>query len=535
MAHHGIRYPRLSRLRRNNRLAHSHHGVGGALHRSDDQLNRDFQDGWSSEGLGSSGQLLGKRQTPTPVEDTTTAEATDVADAEAPTQTTSADATTALPTTAAEAATETSLTTTSDASTETTPTSVPTATSETTTTSASSTSTSETSSETTTADLSTTSIPQPSATSDLPGTTSVPSSTGALTTDSSEATQPVSTESASSSSDTASTPTILNTSDVSTSIPSSATSTSSESTTTTNSIPTVVSTDYSETNTFYGGGGGGSTWGGDGATTATGLDPISSATGTSAPSTGGSSLDSETKGKIAGGVVGGVAGVVMFIVLALLFLRRRRVSFQQSRGLPASDATGTGDENTTREEMASRRSSNDPLFSAAYFAPAFMKRWRESHQTTRTDSTLTSSGSERGFQKISGRKIPSVFQSGGDGYGGGFSEGSPTASEPSTIFPPGSPVHPRSPVSQPPPSTPYGMPLDTSYTREAEEAVIFRPSPARTPVAGSANVSLCNEPSISHVIPQSSTMPSIPQRQDLLGRSHPSFDGSRGSRFTESL
>ncbi|RHZ57557.1 hypothetical protein CDV55_102871 [Aspergillus turcosus] len=281
--------------------------------------------------------------------------------------------------------------------------------------------------------------------------------------------------------------------------------------------------------------------GGDSGATATGQAP--SAT-TSSSSGGG--LDSVTTKRIVGGVVGGLAGAFFLLALLLFLLRRRKTAFfGPNRGLPASDGTGgtAGDGGSvSRAEMASRRSSRDPLFTASYFAPAFMKRWRQSNQTVRSDDSIFTSTttSERGFQKISGRKIPSVLQSGGDGYGGGFDQGSPTASEPSMSLPPGSPVQPRSVISQPPPSMPYGMPLDVSYTREADEpgsVVVFRPSPARTPVASSTNVSVVNVPAASRAIPQPglTLSPTRPQRPDGLGRSHPSFDGSRGSRFTESL
>ncbi|RAL01730.1 uncharacterized protein BO80DRAFT_55953 [Aspergillus ibericus CBS 121593] len=272
----------------------------------------------------------------------------------------------------------------------------------------------------------------------------------------------------------------------------------------------------------------------------------SNSSSSSGSGSGSGSLSTQTKGKIAGGVVGGVAAAMFVFVFVVWLLRRRRKNILPPSGdaLPEPDTTGTAEGSVPRSaEMASRRSSNDPLFTASYFAPAFMKRWRQSHMTTRTDdSTLSSEPSERGFQKISGRKIPSVLQSGGDGYGGGFEPGSPTASEPSTIFSPSSPVQPRSPATQPPLTTPYGMPLDASYTREAEESggtVVFRPSPARTPVTGSASASLSNEPGapriVSQVIVPGALSPTMPKRPDALGRSHPSFDGSRGSRFTESI
>ncbi|PWY64639.1 hypothetical protein BO83DRAFT_138599 [Aspergillus eucalypticola CBS 122712] len=297
----------------------------------------------------------------------------------------------------------------------------------------------------------------------------------------------------------------------------------------------TFSSDSSSTTSLYGAWGTASNGGGGGSgATATGQG--------ASPSSSSGSLSSQTKGKIAGGVVGGVAAAMFVFVIVVWLLRRRKKNILPPSGdaLPEPDTTGTAEGSLPRSaEMTSRRSSDDPLFTASYFAPAFMKRWRQSHMTTRTDSTLSSEPSERGFQKISGRKIPSVLQSGGDGYGGGYEPGSPTASEPSTLFSPSSPVQPRSPPTQPPVATPYGMPLDTSYTREAAEVggiVVFRPSPARTPVTGSANASLSNEPTGARVVSQVGALsPTMPKRPDALGRSHPSFDGSRGSRFTESI
>ncbi|RAK84647.1 hypothetical protein BO79DRAFT_51868 [Aspergillus costaricaensis CBS 115574] len=312
----------------------------------------------------------------------------------------------------------------------------------------------------------------------------------------------------------------------------------------------TFSSDSTSTTSLYGAWGTASN-GGDGGSGATatgqGVSPSSSSGSSSSGSSSGSgsgsgSLSSQTKGKIAGGVVGGVAAAMFVFVIVVWLLRRRKKNILPPSGdaLPEPDTTGTAEGSLPRSaEMTSRRSSDDPLFTASYFAPAFMKRWRQSHMTTRTDSTLSSEPSERGFQKISGRKIPSVLQSGGDGYGGGYEPGSPTASEPSTLFSPSSPVQPRSPPTQPPVATPYGMPLDTSYTREAAEVggvVVFRPSPARTPVTGSANASLSNEPTGPRVVSQVGALsPTMPKRPDALGRSHPSFDGSRGSRFTESI
>lgn len=164
-----------------------------------------------------------------------------------------------------------------------------------------------------------------------------------------------------------------------------------------------------------------------------------------------------------------------------------------------------------------------------------------------------SASSERGFQKISGRKIPSVLTSGGDGYGGGYESVAPPGSEPSsTPRIPGSPVNnPRSPsMGAPPPSIPHGMPLDVSYTQETAEfddsdtIAHASPSSARpvvpdiiTVAAGGGPVNLSRSNTDSPGASAGALSPPMLQQQPLLQRpdlrtSH-SFDGSRGSRFTE--
>ncbi|KAJ5684130.1 uncharacterized protein N7477_000475 [Penicillium maclennaniae] len=169
---------------------------------------------------------------------------------------------------------------------------------------------------------------------------------------------------------------------------------------------------------------------GGGAETFTGnSQPTSSSGSGSGP---GPTQDASTP-KIVGGVVGSVAGLaVIFLLLFYLFRRRKFLQQQSAQGLPSSDAGTRGISERTLSN------DNDPLFSASYLAPAFMKRWRTSTMTTATESTISSSGtSERGFQKLSGRKIPPVLTHGGDGYGGGLDGDSPTLPGFSPISPSG--------------------------------------------------------------------------------------------------
>ncbi|KAL1884983.1 hypothetical protein Plec18167_001640 [Paecilomyces lecythidis] len=249
--------------------------------------------------------------------------------------------------------------------------------------------------------------------------------------------------------------------------------------------------------------------------------------------------------RVVGGVVGGVAGAFFLLLLALLVLRWRKKYAQKSRGaLPSDDGTsgaarsGSGPPNA---EMMSQRSSVTP-FAAAAASAGFFNRWRHSAQTVSTQDTTPS---ERGFQKISGRKIPSVLRTGGDGYGsGGEEEIVPGAAASSTDLSPRPGHLPTAPTivettaegdEHSIQSDQYEPPLSATTTRASDvdrEGVFIRPSPARSPMASSVNLPASGQ---STPTQQAMRATSIPRRPDLIGRSHPSWDGSRGSRFTESI
>ncbi|KAJ9294534.1 hypothetical protein DTO271G3_6802 [Paecilomyces variotii] len=253
--------------------------------------------------------------------------------------------------------------------------------------------------------------------------------------------------------------------------------------------------------------------------------------------------------RVVGGVVGGVAGAFFLFLLALLVLRWRKKYAHKTRGALASDHATSGaarsESGAPNAEMMSQRSSVTPLAAAAASA-GFFNRWRNSTQTVSTQDTTPS---ERGFQKISGRKIPSVLRTGGDGYGsGGEEEIVPGAAVSSTDLSP----RPGHLATAPTivetttegdehfiPFDQYEPPLSATTTRASDvdrmDGVFMRPSPARSPVASTVNL-----PESGQSIPtrQVTRASSIPRRPDLIGRSHPSWDGSRGSRgsrFTESI
>jgi hypothetical protein len=151
-------------------------------------------------------------------------------------------------------------------------------------------------------------------------------------------------------------------------------------------------------------------------------------------------------------------------------------------------------------------------------ATAFFNRFSSSSKGTGS----TGGGravQERGFQKISGRKLPSAFSEGMNSDSMPFDRATLSSSSfyrDSEGFygGPGVPVAAAASVSR----------EDTI----AEEKM--RPSPARTPVIHHAD----DVPPFRGG-PSNPPLSPVPKTLGTLGRSHPSFDGSRGSKFTEDV
>jgi hypothetical protein len=118
-----------------------------------------------------------------------------------------------------------------------------------------------------------------------------------------------------------------------------------------------------------------------------------------------------------------VAGVALTLVIILFFLRwyRRRLKArgQLPEQIAARELVGGG--NGEAYPM-SQRSSTTPL--AAVVAHGLKRLRPHSNQTVGTtvtaDTTTSVPESERGFQRIAGRKIAPVIGSGGDPYGGNY-------------------------------------------------------------------------------------------------------------------
>lgn len=227
---------------------------------------------------------------------------------------------------------------------------------------------------------------------------------------------------------------------------------------------------------------------------------------------------------VVGGVVGGVAGaaIVIFLLMVLIRWKKRHGTMislgsgdpgpgeATTRALPSSGPSGPPGPSGG---MTERRS----LAFAVPAALANLTGYKRSSQRTETDRTISSTAeSERGFYRVSGRKLPSVLQSGGDGYGGGIGVDANTLS--------GSSFYRDSQGFYGGPGSPSFAPGAQPQQRDSAGGIpIMRPSPARTPVTEHGPFSAVPPP----LTP--------PRRPDVLGRSHPSQDGSHTSRFTEEV
>ncbi|KAL9076667.1 MAG: hypothetical protein Q9157_003584 [Trypethelium eluteriae] len=289
-------------------------------------------------------------------------------------------------------------------------------------------------------------------------------------------------------------------------------------------------------------GGAGGTGGGNGSTGNPGGG--SGGTSSAAPSNGTNTTPTPV---VVGGVVGGVAGVAVLLLVALLFLRWYKRRGQARQPLDGDDTEVAG----AAGPMTQISNRFPPVAAAAGFLNRF--------SAPRTPPEPP----ERGFQRVSGRKIPSMFSGarpdsdpinpfadpmpssvptsyyrdseGSFGMGGDAPGAGPAA------------VAGAAGVAGAGPSGAHDLPSDESVAPEAAatdaaEQEKFMPGPARVPVIHpggpySPAATSAAAPGLDGVdaserllTPASATV-----GPGTLGRSHPSMDGSRGSRFTENV
>ncbi|KIW16153.1 hypothetical protein PV08_06204 [Exophiala spinifera] len=307
---------------------------------------------------------------------------------------------------------------------------------------------------------------------------------------------------------------------------------------------------------------------------------------------------SPTQQQVVGGVVGGIAGIAVALAILLVVLRWYRRRLKARGQLPEQIAARQlGSDSDNRYPM-SMRSSNTPFTAAvAHNLRRLRPHSLQTNATTATGGTdFSAKDSERGFQRIAGRKIAPVLSSGGDPYGGNYG-----AFEKEAEAGPSDPLHGaerslagasfyrdhdgfyggkgnHSPTFPPSPTTaasggkagelPFGLAGLGSTVRDfagtigsdsqtslnapsrPEGIAVMRPSPARTPVtlspaASSIRLPIQPPPTLDEDAPPLPTGLNIPgqMQRDGVGRSLASQDGSHisrssgrsGTRFVENI
>ncbi|KAL2266497.1 hypothetical protein VTJ83DRAFT_5849 [Remersonia thermophila] len=221
-----------------------------------------------------------------------------------------------------------------------------------------------------------------------------------------------------------------------------------------------------------------------------------------------SGLPPQTRNTVIGGVVGSVAGIALIVFALLYLLKWRR---QRSQGIMLlTDAESTVRRRPSTAEsgdLARRRSGTFSVHAAL----AKLNSWR-----TSIAPAPEAASQEKGFYRVSGKKLISVLESGGDGYSDPIDSDARSMRSAAyrdsqmTIFGP----------NQPP--LQLGSPM-----RPQSGVLIFREGPQRTAVQEQPPLSAQRHSTFPTTIP-------VPV-PDSIGHTWVPRDGSRGSgsRFTE--
>ncbi|KAK0383430.1 hypothetical protein NLU13_9341 [Sarocladium strictum] len=225
---------------------------------------------------------------------------------------------------------------------------------------------------------------------------------------------------------------------------------------------------------------------------------------TAGPDTNNETLSPREK-QIVGGVVGSVAGAAFFILLVMLALRYKK---RKQAHLALEDNDGP----MGRRAIAQGGGSGGPAMSQRSSMPAAVAAAMASLTGRRDPPPQPVPEGERGFYRVSGRKLQSVLQTGGDGYTDPHNS---MASGTSDYYR-GSQAFDR---GEGPSHLTLGSPM-----RPVSGVMVMRDGPGRTPVTE-------QNPFVDPPSPPPSRGPGT------LGRSLPSQDGSgaSGSRFRERI
>jgi len=210
--------------------------------------------------------------------------------------------------------------------------------------------------------------------------------------------------------------------------------------------------------------------------------------------------------------VGSVAGIAIIALVFLYLLKWRRQRGQGIMLLGDGDSLTRGRGFSSPGPASPSRSAGMIERSGPFAIPSALAKL--SGKRAIDSPPQESPGKEKGFYRVSGKKLVSVLESGGDGYSDphdSIGSGSSSYYRGSQAFTDSSNLEPLQ----------LGSPM-----RPVSGVPIYRDGPQRTPVQEEMPISAGN---------RRSAFPTTLPIPDPVGRSFASRDGSRGSgsRFTE--
>lgn len=225
--------------------------------------------------------------------------------------------------------------------------------------------------------------------------------------------------------------------------------------------------------------------------------------------------------QVVGSVVGSLAGAALILAIILILLRRCRR--KQGGALQLTDSHPTDNEQAMRQVQAL------PPARASLVPSAFLNRFSGLSRSTAD----TISPTERSFQRVSGRKLPSAFSEGMT---------SDQIARVGHVSDPSFYQDDNGTYGRPELNKEYGGGFgketgETSFAGAAGKMNV-RPSPARTPVIHHPNENPFHDTDRTLSPPMSPNPFSSPAElspRAALGRTLHSADGSRSSRFTENV
>ncbi|PSS00759.1 hypothetical protein BD289DRAFT_479220 [Coniella lustricola] len=241
----------------------------------------------------------------------------------------------------------------------------------------------------------------------------------------------------------------------------------------------------------------------------------SSSTASAAAAGSSSSGTSTQTSEVVGGIFGGIAGLALLVAFAFMILRMKKSGWCQLKLAGGDDGASTtasaaiepapasGPDSSGSGAYGTMQQTGSQSVAASIAALAGKRNSRE----------RAGSGpemAERGFVRVSGRKLPPVLQYGGDGYTDPRGDRNSLNSDVSASV-----YRDSMAVFDQPNHTPLAL---GSPMRPVSGIMTVNPGPRRTPVTSQAPSSID-----SPTLPRSSTFPST----DNLGRTFPSEGFSR--------